>query len=369
MTTHSSGLDILVDRADLRNLVAEDAPGPDGIVLDDGEVLLRVDAFGFTANNVTYAALGDAFSYFQFFPARTGFARIPVWGFGDVVATRHPGVALGARYYGFFPMSRYLVTRPTRVTEADFMDGAPHREKLHAIYNRYVATAVDPGYRKETEDAQMLFRPLFTTSFLMDDFFSSSNFFGASSVVFSSASSKTAYGTAFLLQRRSERPELVGLTSPANASFVERLGVYDRVLAYDDVTTLDRNRPTTYVDLAGDGNLRGNVHRHFADKLVYSCVVGATHWDNRGTSEALPGASPTLFFAPDYGKKRIGEWGFSVFAARFGDAWGAFLAKTLPAANGVLRVTRGKGADALKQVYLEMLNGRARPDTGHVLSL
>ncbi len=36
--------------------------------LQDGEVRLAVQRFAFTANNITYAAFGDAMNYWKFFP-------------------------------------------------------------------------------------------------------------------------------------------------------------------------------------------------------------------------------------------------------------------------------------------------------------
>ena len=36
--------------------------------LTNGEVRLAVDSFALTSNNITYAALGDAMNYWQFFP-------------------------------------------------------------------------------------------------------------------------------------------------------------------------------------------------------------------------------------------------------------------------------------------------------------
>ena len=56
----------LVDRDDYRNTkTIEFEPAS----LEDGQVRVRVDAFGFTANNVTYAAAGDMIGYWTFFPA------------------------------------------------------------------------------------------------------------------------------------------------------------------------------------------------------------------------------------------------------------------------------------------------------------
>ncbi len=370
MLTNSPGLDFLVNRSKLRETAFDDAPNPSAHVLAEGAILFRIDAFGFSANNVTYATLDDSFGYFNFFPARQGFGRIPVWGFGDVVASRHPKVKEGARYYGYFPMSRYLVTEPARVKETDFFDGTPHRSLLPAIYNQYIQTNKDPAYNKATENEQMLLRPLFMTSFLLYNFFASNTFFGAKALVLSSASSKTAYGLAFLLHAGGEgRPEIVGLTSSANASFVKSLGCYDRVLSYDEITKLPQDRPTAYVDLAGNSSLRRSIHNHFSRALLYSCAVGATHWENRETTEELPGAKPTLFFAPTQARQLITEWGELSFRERFGSAWQAFLAKVSNREGGWMRVIRGNGKEDVLRVYLENLDGRARPNEGSVLSL
>ena len=63
----------------------------------------------------------------------------------------------------------------------------------------------------------MLLRPLFITSFMIDDFLHDNDFFGASTVLISSASSKTSYGLAFMLSLRADkRYQVIGLTSVGN---------------------------------------------------------------------------------------------------------------------------------------------------------
>jgi len=57
-----------VDRDDYRRTRSVEAT-PAGLA--DGEARLRVDAFGLTANNVTYAAAGDLVGYWTFFPHPT----------------------------------------------------------------------------------------------------------------------------------------------------------------------------------------------------------------------------------------------------------------------------------------------------------
>src|SRR3954452_4227203 len=95
--------DFLVRRDDLRTTrVAGDE---DERPLDDGEARLRVERFGFTANNITYGAFGEAMGYWRFFPAEDGWGRIPVWGFGEVSDSQAPDVEPGQRFYGYFPMA------------------------------------------------------------------------------------------------------------------------------------------------------------------------------------------------------------------------------------------------------------------------
>ena len=171
--------------------VSQTAPGD----LELGEVLLRIDSFAFTANNVTYAMFGDTMKYWEFFPTgEADWGMIPVWGFATVAASTVGGLATGERFYGYFPMASYVIVQPDRVTPGGFVDAAEHRVALPAVYNQYSRSSTDPGYNAKMEGQQMILRPLFFTSFLIDDFLDDNQFFGAERVVLSSASSKTAYG-------------------------------------------------------------------------------------------------------------------------------------------------------------------------------
>jgi hypothetical protein len=206
--------DFLVNRDDLRQCRIDSGEEPQ---IGAGQALLRVDSFGLTANNITYAVMGEAMSYWDFFPAAEGWGRVPMWGFAEVERSEAEDVDPGARLYGYLPPSSHLVVAPTGADERGFVDGSPHRAALPPVYNRYLAAASDPFYRQRTEEMQMLLRPLFFTSFLIDDQLADEGLAGRGLVVFSSASSKTAIAAAFLLGQR-EGVELVGLTSPAAPS-------------------------------------------------------------------------------------------------------------------------------------------------------
>ncbi len=198
-----------VDRGDLSATELREQPVPD---LAEGEALLRVDRVGLTANNVTYAVLGEAFRYWDFFPAPAGRGVVPLWGFADVIASRAEGVPEGLRVYGYLPSSSHLVVRPGRPDSRGFRDTTAHREPLPSPYNAYAATTGDPAYEPEREDLQVLYRPLFFTSFVLADQLDDDSA-GAEVLVLSSASSKTAYGAAFLLRggRRREGEKYAGL--------------------------------------------------------------------------------------------------------------------------------------------------------------
>lgn len=93
--------------------------------LATGQARLRIASFGLTSNHITYAAFGDAMKYWEFFPsANAEHGRIPVWGFADVVAVAVDGVdgvAVGERFYGYFPMAQHVLLQPVRVTAAGFL--------------------------------------------------------------------------------------------------------------------------------------------------------------------------------------------------------------------------------------------------------
>jgi len=345
--------------------------------LADGQVRVRIAHFALTSNNITYAAFGDAMNYWQFFPLPadpdgTAWGCIPVWGFGTVVQSLHPGVAVGERLYGYWPMASHAVLQPVRLSPAHFSDGAPHRAALHAVYNHYQRCSADPFYTPDSEAPQALLRPLFLTAWLIDDFLADNAFFGTAAggargvMLLSSASSKTAYATAAQLAKRPE-VEVVGLTSRGNLAFCESLGVYHRVLAYDQLDALPADTPCVYVDFAGNGALRKAIHSRFG-RLAYSCSIGGTHVQDLGGAKDLPGPRATLFFAPAQVKKRSADWGAAEFNRRLVAAWHAFRAQVSDPAAPWLLVQTHRGADAVAAAYATVLGGQGDPRLGHMLS-
>ena len=355
--------DFVVAKDDLAQCKFIETVVPSAADLPDGALLVKVDRFAFTANNITYALLGDAMKYWQLFPAPDGCGIVPVWGFGEVIASKHESVGQGEILFGYFPMATQLVIQATDVSERGLRDGAAHRQGIAPVYNAYRRVAGDAAFAGKQGDYQALMRPLFMLSFLVDDSLAENQFFGAEQVILSSASSKTAFGLAHLIHSQRQPIRVIGLTSTSNVDFVRSLGCYDEVITYDAVDSLPV-RPSAYVDMAGDADLRAGLHRHLGDRLVYSGRVGLTHQNTAEEATDLSGAKPVWFFAPDQIRKRAKEWGPAGIDSRFGAAWSTLA----PRLDAWLEVTQSRGPDAVKQVYLDTLAGRVSPDQAQMVS-
>ena len=171
-------------------------------------------------------------------------------------------------------------------------------------------------------------------------------------------------GTAFCLKQRGDI-KVTGLTSKPNRRFVERTGFYDQVEIYDTIEVLDPKIRTAIIDMAGNGNLTGQIYSHFGDNIVYNCMVGKSHWQGATPPKVDKGAPPTMFFAPDRAKLRIGD------GARKGLPliWrkdGRHFAKS---AGSWLSVSEKTGAEHLLKAYKDFLDGQADPSKGLLFSL
>ncbi len=334
----------------------------------DGQVRLRIEHFALTSNNITYAAFGDAMNYWRFYPTGDdAWGVIPVWGFATVTESTHEAVPVGERVYGYFPMASSVIMTPVKVGANGWSDGAPHRAELHPVYNQLTRTATDPFYSAGTEAVQALLRPLFITSWLIDDFLADNDFFGANVMLLSSASSKTAYGTAYQLAKRAGI-EVVGLTSPGNVAFCEGLSCYSRVLTYDQLDAIPADAACVYVDFAGNADLRRAIHTRFAN-LKHSSSIGGTHVEHLGGGKDLPGPRATLFFAPAQIKKRAPEWGSAGLNERLVKAWQAFSTTVSQPGAPWLVVQNHSGRAGIEAAYAKVLAGRSDPRLGHMLKI
>jgi hypothetical protein len=336
-----------------------------------GEILVQIDSYAMTANNVTYAVFGKPAGlfgndqgYWDFFAERGEPGRLPVWGFATVLVSNVEGVAPGDRFYGYYPMASHAVLVPGNITPGGFSDVTPRRTTLPPIYNQYQRIESLGDYRAEHHDYWPVFRPLFLTGWLIADQFEDDGDYGAAQVLIASASSKTAIGLGYSMKQRDGGPKTIGLTSAANAADLAALDIYDRVVAYDDIATLiDPDVPSALVDMAGNGAVTRAVHHHLGENLKYSMIVGKSHWDAAPEMGALPGPERQGFFAPGRSQKRLADWGGKGLATRLASAWLGFM----DIAPKIAAVDKRSGADAAQDAYHEVLDGRADPKVGIVV--
>lgn len=333
--------------------------------LGGGEILVRVDRFALTSNNVTYGVVGDKFGYWNFFPSADGWGVIPVWGFGDVVQSKHPDVPVGERLYGYFPMGTHLVMAPGRVGPQRLVDGLPHRAGLPPVYNSYARTKAEAPYDPTMDDERMLLFPLYATSFCLYDFLADNRWFGASRVLILSASSKTAIGLALALAGDAAAPPADALTSSRNLETVKRLGLYRSACAYDDIGAIDPAIPSVIVDMSGDGKILSSLHAHLGSNMRYCSNVGVTHYDAGGMGPGFISERSALFFAPGHIGKRTAEWGPGVFEKKAFVFWRDAALKS----RSWLKVERAAGLDGLAAAWRRTLKGEGAPDRGLVIDL
>lgn len=334
--------------------------------LAEGQVLVAIDKFGLTANNVSYAVTGGNIGYWQFYPVEDGWGIVPVWGCGTVIQSSCGNIPEGERLWGYFPMASHAVLTPGNIHADYFVDVAEHRLELPPIYNQFRRTQAEPEFLQQMENERCLLFPLFMTSYLIYDYLIDNDFFGAQQVVIGSVSSKTGFGLAQMLHNDPEvKQSVIGVTSQGNMDFVKGLGCCDQIVLYKDEAEIDATVPTAYVDMSGDARLTVSLHNHLGDNLVESCMVGASHWQEGGKFGELPGARPRFFFAPGQIEKRNKEWGPGV---AMGNAMTAS-AKVAALVADDIQVQWVEGSASLADHWALLLDNKIPPSTGLMVSL
>ncbi len=350
-----------VNRHDFRETRVVD---PQPVELSTDQIRLAVERFAFTTNNITYAVAGDMLDYWGFYPADAPWGRIPAIGIGTIVESANPDIAVGGRYFGFYPMATDVVINARRQGETGFRDVGRHRADHAATYTDHRDISVDGSFRVDQTDEYLLLWGMFMTSFLIDDQLFDNAFHGAAQTLVTSASSKTSISLASCLAQRNGQRS-VGLTSTRNRDFVLGLDLYDQVITYDEVDQLDTTVRSGLVDMAGSNTIRSRVHTHFDESLAFSLTVGATHWEDQGPGGPLPGPSPEFFFAPGQRAKRVQDWGAAELDTRIDRAFAHLVAGS----GRWLTVEHHSGPEGVEATYRDLLEGRADPAIGYVCSM
>jgi hypothetical protein len=344
-------LALQVSRDDLRRVrVLETSPAEPG----PGDVLFAVERFGVSANNVTYAQLGDSQRYWDIFPAETGWGQIPAWGYLRAVASRSGEVEAGRRAFGLCPMASHVLLRPARGDAAGFRDASIRGSAVSSVYASYFWADGDPADRR-TGDTLTVLRPVFWLSFTLDQHLADHDP-QTSGAIITSASSKAAIGLAHLLRGRGVAA--VGLTSPRHAGFAEETSAYDHVVTYDRLGVLAGlagSRPVL-IDIAGDVALRQEIVRHLAGRLTSLIVAGRTH--------LAPGDETDLFSAPDQIVELSRRWGWPVLSRRFTSALTGFAGSAT-----WLTIETARGIDGAARVYQRILDDDSPPAVAHIVDV
>ena len=353
-------LEVRKDQWENTRLVTASVPDQ----LQQDEVLLKVENFALTANNISYAATGDLLGYWGFFPAQEGWGRIPAMGWAEVVASAHPDIEVGESVWGFFPFSTHLKILAGNTNAEGFSDISAHRAEYAPVYARFDRASANPVYDPVLKDRDSLLRGLFMTSWLAEDAIDVNNGYGAGNCLITSASSKTSIALAYCVKQRANMKS-IGITSAGNIPFCESLGYYDEVVSYDEVASLSPAEPAVVVDMAGSAAVLSAIHHHYGENLKYSCRIGATHYEEVGDMGDLPGATPEFFFAPGHIQSRSAEIGAAKLMASLGSAFVGFRADS----ERWMKVEYNKGQDAAQTIYQAVLAGKADPSIGQIVSL
>ena len=332
--------------------------------LQDGEILLKIDKYALTTNNITYAVSGEKLGYWNFYPTDDPYGVIPVWGYAEVVDSKHSEIEKGQRYYGYFPMAAHCILLPQKVNNFGFSDGMAHRLELPSIYNYYTNVSPDPSHSAALENYQPIIKPLFATSYLLYQFFKSEAFLGADQVILTSASSKTALALAFMLKQNQEndQKEIIALTSGRNVAFVQETGFYNTVLAYENYQEIP-NQKGVVVDMSGNFSLLQNLSSFLNDRLQHIALVGLTDWKAAGRFSNIPKAK--FFFAPTYMKAFYKTHGPMKANQLLNEELVRFIDRT----KDFMQLEMINNIERLSQLYLEMVDGKVDPRKGYIVQI
>jgi hypothetical protein len=324
-------------------VVADSLPEP-----GPGSLLLRIERFTLTSNNVTYARHGDALGYWTPFPAgEPGWGRVPAWGAARVVAGDVALAAPGELLIGFLPMATHVFVR-AEPRPSGVRATAPERSAMVPLYRDLMRA--DDGIG----DTELAVRLGTTATQLAGEVRESK----PAQVVFSSATSRTALTTAVLLRDAGIR--VVGLT--ARTDLAARAEAFDEVRSYADIDGVSGVPGTVYVDVAGRADVTAEVHRILGAALVRSIRVGATHPSDRdpaAASPALPGPSVERFNVGTHRiavADRIGEPAMEALERESVPKLAAWAAKHLA-------VERFAGLEQARQVWQRLCAGEVAPMT------
>ena len=326
------------------------------------KLILKMESYALTSNNITYAVLGEKLGYWNFFPVNKPYGIIPVWGLAKVVFSIYENISIGDRYYGYFPMSTYIKLNPERITSYGFTDGSSHRKLLPSVYNNYANVS---QMVEEKIEYHPIIKPLFLTSFLNYYFLKDENFFNAEQIILTSASSKTALSLAYLLNENQskDKKNIIGITSKKNFEFVETVKFYDQVVSYSDIKSEIKKNKSLIIDFSGNSDFLNKISNYLGCLLKYICLIGLADWSSKMDFKTLSNAK--FFFAPDHAEKR-----YKLMGVKETTLLGATkMEDFINVIKSWMKLTYIRDSKALEKIYIEILKGNLDPTKGYLVRL
>lgn len=135
--------------------------------LAPSSIRVRTHLAGLSTNNLSYALFGTLMHWWDTYPVPSSapapynnandWGIVPAWGYARVLESTIPSIAADSFLWGYWPTTSHAVdlTLAAAEPEGHWLEVSAHREKLFALYNRYIQVphAVDDGVSNTNRDA------------------------------------------------------------------------------------------------------------------------------------------------------------------------------------------------------------------------
>ena len=123
--------------------------------------------------------------------------------------------------------------------------------------------------------------------------------------------------------------------------------------------------PTVIIDMSGNADLLGKLHKALGDNMRFTINVGLTHWDEGGANPDVIQQRSEFFFAPGHMDKRIKDWGVAEFNAKTT----RFMQSSMAESQRWMRVRELAGMSGLASVYDAVCDGKLDAQEGVIVAL
>jgi len=272
---------------------------------------------------------------------------------------------VGSVMYGYLPTADQVVLTASQVTQSAFVENSPHRKDLDLFYNQYEFVSDHAHYSRADDKARMIFGPLHQTAFVMLHFLLDNEWKGAKQIIILSASSKTSLGMAYGFHKAEGKPIVVGVTSPKNVESLKQFGLYDKLIAYDDIEGVAADLPTLLIDMSGRIETINDLYLKLGDLFISWIQIGRTHWTKPRSRSIVPKEKIDFFFAPGHMIKKQKEWGKETYDAALADFVKASAAKITTWMN----YKSYSGLHQLAKMHQRLAEGSVPPQEAIIIEL